>query len=117
MINNGRHTNGTFAPGNPGGPGRPRRAVEREYLAALLDVIPLDVWKEIVSKAVDSAKLGDAKARDWIARFVLGTETPLKPSELAADEVDVTAEEIVETIRNKRTKKRNDEQFFAKYGV
>jgi hypothetical protein len=29
--------NGRFLPGYPGGPGRPRRAIEADYLAALLD--------------------------------------------------------------------------------
>ena len=32
-----RNMNGTFAPGNPGGPGRPRRGVERQYLAAFAE--------------------------------------------------------------------------------
>ena len=39
--NDGRDPLGKFAKGNPGGPGRPRRTVEREYLAALSDALPL----------------------------------------------------------------------------
>jgi hypothetical protein len=49
------HTsNGRFAVGNPGGPGRPRRAIEREYLAALSDTVSLGDWREIVERASPS---------------------------------------------------------------
>jgi hypothetical protein len=69
---NGRTTNGRFAVGNPGGPGRPRRAVEADYLAALGDAVPLDRWKAIVERAVTDAEQGDAKAREWLSRYVTG---------------------------------------------
>jgi hypothetical protein len=67
-----RKTNGRFAAGNPGGPGRPRRAIEREYLARLSDAVPLDAWQAIVERAVEDAKAGDARARDWLARYLVG---------------------------------------------
>lgn len=38
----GRDTSGSFAPGNPGGSGRPRRPEERKYLAALVEAVTLD---------------------------------------------------------------------------
>jgi hypothetical protein len=81
-----RNGNGTFANGNPGGPGRPRRTIEREYIATLLGACTLNDWQAIVERAVEDAKAGDGKARDWLARFVLGT-TPLLPSQLAGDEL------------------------------
>jgi len=59
MSTDGRTDNGRFAPGNPGGPGRPRRAIESEYLATLGDAVSLDDWREIVTRAVS-----DAKARE-----------------------------------------------------
>jgi hypothetical protein len=43
-----RDDNGRFAKGNPGGPGRPRRAVEADYLAALSQAVPLEKWRDIV---------------------------------------------------------------------
>ena len=58
-----RTPKGTFAQGNKGGPGRPRRAVEADYLAVLSEAVPLDTWREIVSTAVTHAKTGDDKAR------------------------------------------------------
>ena len=82
---NGRNRNGTFAVGNPGGPGRPRRAVERDYLAAFGDALSLDDWRAIVGKAVADAKEGDAKAREWLSRYTLG-EKPMTLMELVTRE-------------------------------
>lgn len=73
----GRDDNGRFMVGNAGGPGRPRRAVEREYLAALSDAIGLDGWRAIVERAVQDATAGDARARAWLATYLLGTENSL----------------------------------------
>lgn len=67
-----RANNGKFAKGNSGGPGRPRRAVEADYLRALTDVCPPGVWHEIVAKAVDDARSGDARAREWLAGYLVG---------------------------------------------
>jgi hypothetical protein len=53
---NGRNSNGTFGHGNPGGPGRPRRGVEREYLAAFAAAVPLADWQAIIQKAVAVAQ-------------------------------------------------------------
>ncbi len=80
-----RHCNGRFAKGNPGGPGRPRRTVEREYLATLADAVSLDDWRQIVGRAVVDAKDGDAKARDWLTRYLLGPE-PMTLTDLAGRE-------------------------------
>src|SRR4051812_15971604 len=49
-----KHT-GRFLAGNAGGPGRPRRAVERDYLTALGDTITLDVWRQICLAAAKQA--------------------------------------------------------------
>ena len=86
MIAEGHNTKGRFAPGNPGGPGRPRRAVERDYLAALSEAVTLADWRDIVKAAVLAAKQGDSKARDWLARYLLG-EKPPPLTELAAAEI------------------------------
>lgn len=70
---NGRDAAGRFAAGNAGGPGRPRREVERQFLDATLAAVSVEDWSEIVKRAAADAKAGDAKARDWLAR-VLGIE-------------------------------------------
>ena len=67
-----RDANGRFLPGHPGGPGRPRRAVEADYLAALSDAVPPEAWKRIVARAVEDGEKGDAKARDWLAAYLIG---------------------------------------------
>lgn len=72
-----RDANGQFQPGHSiKSPGRPRRAIEVEYLKALSDEVSLDDWKEIVKAAKEAAKAGDAKAREWIASYVIGDKTP-----------------------------------------
>jgi hypothetical protein len=68
----GRNGDGRFALGNAGGPGRPRRVTERDYLAALADEVPMESWRAICRRAVNDALAGDAKARDWLSRYLLG---------------------------------------------
>jgi hypothetical protein len=79
-----RLPNGTFAKGNAGGPGRPRRAKERDYLQALTDVVGLEDWRAIVQKAVDTAKAGDHRAREWLAKYLVGDD-PLAVLDLAEE--------------------------------
>jgi hypothetical protein len=75
----GRDGDGRFALGNPGGPGRPPRVTERDYLAALAGECPPETWRAICRRAVNDALAGDAKARDWLSRYLLGS-----PGELPA---------------------------------
>lgn len=95
QLQNGRTASGAFAAGNTFGKGRPRRAVESEYLAALGNAVTLDTWGEIVKKAVEDAKAGDAKAREWVTRYVLGTE-PITLMQLARRELqDIKPEDEI----------------------
>ncbi|HLZ73340.1 MAG TPA: hypothetical protein VKV26_25830 [Dehalococcoidia bacterium] len=68
----GRNGTGQFTPGNPGGPGRPRRETERAYLSIISEACPPETWRQIVERAVDRAKYGDAKAREWLASYLVG---------------------------------------------
>ena len=79
---NGHDSRGRFASGNSGGPGRPRRAIETDYLAALGDALTIDAWREIVTGAITSAKIGDDKARAWLSKYALG-ESSISLYELA----------------------------------
>lgn len=72
---NGRDHLGRFAKGNPGGPGRPPRATEREYLEVTVAAVPVDVWREIIGRAVADALDGDPRAREWLAKL-LGLDSP-----------------------------------------
>jgi len=66
--------NGRFTPGNPGGPGRPARAIELAYLRAVPGTVSLDDWKEVIRKALEQAKAGDSRARDWLSRHLVGED-------------------------------------------
>ncbi len=69
---NGRDARGRFTVGNPGGPGRPPRAVERHYLEISLASVTPEDWSTIMLVAVQEAKRGDATARAWLARLLVG---------------------------------------------
>ena len=83
-----RTADGRFAQGNPGGPGRPSRQTEREYLRAMLAACTPEDWREIVARAVEDAKEGDPKAREWLARYLVGAPVTMapRPFELAAED-------------------------------
>jgi len=80
-----RDGNGRFAKGNSGGPGRPRREIEADYLIALNDAVSLADWGEVVSKALEDAKAGDGKARAWLAKYLIGDQPPTLESLAVAE--------------------------------
>ena len=84
-MSDGRDDIGRFSAGNNYGQGRPPRAVERDYLAALSERLSLADWRSIVDRAVQDACSGNARARDWLSRYVLGTE-PMSLTALAIRE-------------------------------
>jgi len=81
-----RDENGRFLPGNSGGPGRPARATEREYLTSLVGRVTLDDWAEVVDKAVEDAKVGDSQARKWLSEWLL-RGVPILADVYAAQEI------------------------------
>lgn len=78
-----RDNKGRFMLGNSGGPGRPPRATEAGYLATMMRVIDLDQWQAICERARDDALNGDAKAREWIAKYLLGDPGTKAPAPMA----------------------------------
>ena len=122
----GRDNQGRFSNGNPGGPGRPRRAVEEDYLAALSDQLSIERWESIVSKAIEDAENGDHKARDWIARYALGPspkvaemglQGALRLFQLAVDEArEKTVEEKIENrVANDRLLESSYDSLLKRY--
>ena len=73
MARNGRKSNGQFAAGNPGGPGRPSRAIEAEYLGVLSERVTIEKWRRIV-----------ARAGQWLGQYLIADQK--------MTHVDVTAE-------------------------
>jgi hypothetical protein len=75
-----RDHRGRFAAGNQGGPGRPPRQTEHEYLRAVQDSCSLEDVRAITAEAVKRAKAGDARAREWISRYLVGTPHAMAPT-------------------------------------
>ena len=77
-MKDGRDGLGRFATGNGGGPGRPKRATEAEYLRALSRIVSVEDLRAIARRAVADAKKGSARAREWVSNYLLG-DPALKP--------------------------------------
>ncbi len=92
--------NGRFAPGNPGGPGRPKRSVEEQYLIVFREEVSPDAWREVVKRALADALDGDHKARVFLARFLMPPDGIL-PDDCAPDmatERNAAAQALLSTI-------------------
>ena len=81
-----RDEKGRFANGNSGGPGRPKQA---DYAKSLRGAVSVEDWSAITSKAVSDAKSGNAKARDWLSKYLI-------PNPLVIDDV-------VEEVRSRKS--------------
>jgi hypothetical protein len=68
-----RDERGRFVKGETGNPnGRPKRVTETEYLDATVESVSILDWREIVVKAREDAKGGDAVARKWLSDYLIG---------------------------------------------
>jgi len=68
---NERDEFGRFTPGSRGGPGRPKRSTELNYVRTFAEGLPLEKWKQIVEKAAEDALNGDDRARAWLSSWLL----------------------------------------------
>ena len=98
------------------GNGRPRqrRPIEREYLATLNAAVPLDTWQAICKRAADDALAGDARARDWLAKWLLGIESRLLTT-LAAEESDKAPKAAADSEIEDRRQKIEDKEREAEH--
>ncbi len=80
---------GRFVAGNKGGPGRPPRKTEYEYLAVIMAECDLDTWRGVVKGAVEAARNGDHKAREWLAGYLVGT-----PSTKATTPINIVVQQL-----------------------
>ena len=68
-----RDSKGRFVKGASGNPqGRLPKQTETSYLQVSESVCTFDVWREITMKAVEQAKGGDARARQWLSDYLTG---------------------------------------------
>jgi hypothetical protein len=58
------------------------RRTEADYMSVLLDAVPLEEWREVVSATVAAAKAGDATARAWLAQYLVGKPGATAPAPL-----------------------------------
>jgi len=73
-----RDSKGRFIKGESGNPqGRLSKQVESSYLQVAENVCTFDVWREITMKAVEQAKRGDARARQWLSDYLMGKPLPM----------------------------------------
>lgn len=82
---------GQFKEGNQAavGHGRPRKPAP-EYLAAVADELSLEDWRAIIKQAIDAAKDGDHRAREWVTRMFL---------DAAEMEADIRSHDLMATMR------------------
>jgi aryl-alcohol dehydrogenase-like predicted oxidoreductase len=74
QLNGGDHRDakGRFAYGHPGGPGRPRRALEQDYLHTLSAACPPERLAGIVERLAVAAERGDQSAIQILLRYLVG---------------------------------------------
>jgi hypothetical protein len=58
------------------------RRTEADYMGVLLDAVPLEEWREVVSATVAAAKAGDATARAWLSQYLVGKPGATAPAPL-----------------------------------
>lgn len=107
-----RDAKGRFAKGNRGGPGRPKRDVERDYLAQVAACCPLSPFAKIVNKAVEQAIAGDHKARQWLSQYLL--PDPQTMREMAQEAPSVTFSDgspVQEALRLIQLRREAGEKF------
>jgi hypothetical protein len=80
----------TFKPGGKGGPGRPKRSVEEEYLRIGTEAVPPEKVQAILAKLADQAAAGDVRAAQVVIRFLYGGDPVLTRKLMAqlAEEIE-----------------------------
>jgi len=90
---NGRRTDGRFAPGNPGGPGNPYARRVAELRAALLGAVTAEDLAEMARALVVKAQAGDVPACKLLLSYLVGHPAApapgVDPDRLAEHEAEV----------------------------
>ena len=82
-----RDAAGRFVEGNTASRngGRPKRAKEEKFIAVTIGAVSLQEWREIVHKARDQARRGDAVARKWLSGYLLGPPVQKQEHDVVSD--------------------------------
>jgi len=88
----------------------PHRRIQSDYMAALLDRVPLETWGEVVDATVAKAKDGDAQARAFLASYLVGKPQHDAPEPLAVTAARIAGDDaLVDTLTNGVTNWRMDD--------
>jgi hypothetical protein len=89
--NEGRETNGRFAPGNAGGPGNPFGRKVAALRSALIDAVTPQDITEIMYLVVFNAKAGSLEWTKFLFQYAVGKPRPaVNPDTLDLDELTLT---------------------------
>jgi len=84
------------------------RRTEGDYMAVMLETVTLNDWRAVVSSARDLALAGDARARAWLAQYLMGKPAGSAPTPLtvvvqqlnAADPlIDKLAQKAIHSVK------------------
>jgi len=67
-----RDSRGRYLKGKPPGPGRAPVKKEERYYRLTIESVTDEDWVEIVLTAVNQAKRGQWRAREWLANYIIG---------------------------------------------
>jgi len=67
-----RDAKGRWLKGKPPGPGRAPMKKEERYYRLTIESVTDEDWVEIVLTAVNQAKRGQWRAREWLANYIIG---------------------------------------------
>jgi hypothetical protein len=84
---------GKFVRGCAPGPGRPPRRTEQAYMRTVMVACSMADWTVIVEKAVVDARAGDAVARQWLSRYLLGNPEFKAPTPREIEILDASGAE------------------------
>ncbi|MGH8320466.1 MAG: DUF5681 domain-containing protein [Gammaproteobacteria bacterium] len=83
---NGRDTQGRFAPGNSGGPGNPFARRTAELRSLMLQSVTEEDFRAIIAKLVEKAKKGDlAATREVLTRLFGKPDAAIDPDRVEVD--------------------------------
>ena len=71
---NVRDSPGKFVKGSSLSTGRLPRKIEDEYIDTISAALTIPSWKKIVKRTIADAQKGDARARELLFKYVLGTQ-------------------------------------------
>ena len=92
---NGRKLDGTFANGNPGGPGNPHARMTAKFRSMLYECVKDQDFRDIVAALLTSAKAGESWAVSEFFDRVLGKSR----QNIDIDNLPESLREIIELVR------------------